>query len=68
MLGGEAYKLTLDTKGDILTAVTPPGKFPTAFAVMQGLLNGFPNVKENPSNLGISQEPRRGHPRWCPEQ
>ena len=42
---------------------------------MQGLLGGFPNVKESSSNLGISLRnpgavihPGVMYGRWCPEQ
>eukprot|EP00405_Crypthecodinium_cohnii_P010905 CAMPEP_0206433952 /NCGR_PEP_ID=MMETSP0324_2-20121206/8831_1 /ASSEMBLY_ACC=CAM_ASM_000836 /TAXON_ID=2866 /ORGANISM="Crypthecodinium cohnii, Strain Seligo" /LENGTH=1669 /DNA_ID=CAMNT_0053900299 /DNA_START=76 /DNA_END=5085 /DNA_ORIENTATION=+ len=65
----------LGTKGSILAAVTPPSKFPQAFAIMQGSLGVFPHVTESPNNLGISlRNPgAQIHPgvmygRWCPEK
>eukprot|EP00405_Crypthecodinium_cohnii_P011583 CAMPEP_0206441666 /NCGR_PEP_ID=MMETSP0324_2-20121206/13403_1 /ASSEMBLY_ACC=CAM_ASM_000836 /TAXON_ID=2866 /ORGANISM="Crypthecodinium cohnii, Strain Seligo" /LENGTH=1089 /DNA_ID=CAMNT_0053909443 /DNA_START=89 /DNA_END=3358 /DNA_ORIENTATION=- len=65
----------LGTKGSILAAVTPPEKFPQAFAILQGTLGVFPHVTESPNNLGISlRNPgAQIHPgvmygRWCPEK
>ena len=42
----------LGTKGDILAAVTPPPKFPAAFAVLQGLLGVFPKRRGKPEQSG----------------
>eukprot|EP00972_Heterocapsa_arctica_P021758 3199757-Heterocapsa_arctica.AAC.1 len=64
----------LGTKGAILAAVTPPDKWPHAYAIMQGMLGIFPNVQESPNSLGISLRnpgavihPGVMYGRWCAE-